>query len=86
MRVGRAAHQTQSFSEFPLGVNIRHIRMNAPSSLFPPTAVQAPPSIKEERREAIRRRQNQITYAERSNYALPRDLKKVFDEAKGGSK
>ena len=48
--------------------------------------VQVPPSIKEERREAIRRRQNQISYSERSRYELPRNLKSVFDEAKGQSK
>jgi hypothetical protein len=48
--------------------------------------VQAPPSVKEERREAIRRRQNQIMYAERSRYELPRNLKTAFDEAKGQSK
>jgi len=54
-------------------------KMNAPTT-------HAPPSIKEERREAIRRRQDRIPFAARSGYALPRDLKKVFDEAKGGSK
>lgn len=74
-------HLVSSFSDFP-----PQVKMNAPSTLLPPPPAHAPPSIKEERREAIRRHQDKITYAERSTYALPRNLKKAFDEAKGDCK